>query len=180
MSDKPENGSENSGTPSQEQQNQGKDQASKEIISTLRNENAVLRVKAKEIEKSKNDEIAQKDEFYTNQMNEKLSEAKSSYMKELTFAKLEAEAIREGIVDADIVKIIDISGIKLSEEGKIQGIKEAVEKFKKEKPSLFKKIESSTYSKEPPKPNAEASNIDVRSMSPEEYKKHKTRMLMIK
>lgn len=71
-------------------------------------------------------------------------------------AEVKAEAIAAGIKDIDFIKLMDLSNIKPSEDGKIAGLKEAVEAFKAQKPTCFgsadegKRFSSSTNAAVPP------------------------------
>jgi len=50
---------------------------------------------------------------------------------------MKAEAVRAGMIDLDGLKLLDLSGIKLNENGEIDDASELMGRFKKAKPWLF-------------------------------------------
>src|SRR5271154_6040145 len=99
MTDETENSSETQ-TETQEVK-KSKREVNEEYVSKLRSENTSLRVKVSEIEKLKNEELLQKDKQHEEIFNQRMSEVKTNYQKEIARSKLEAFAIREGIIDSD-------------------------------------------------------------------------------
>ncbi len=83
-------------------------------------------------------------------------------------AELKAAAIAAGMVDLDGLKLLDLSGVKLSESGDIEGADALFEAAKKAKPYLFGDKSNTASITPPPSPKApEAKN--ARDMTPEEY-----------
>lgn len=94
--------------------------------------------------------------------------------EKLIDAKLEAVAVSAGITDLDLVKLIDKSGLKLTETGEISGLQEAVQAFKQAKPNFFgaeKKVSSSTNAPLPSEGTPKL--VRAMDMSPEEWQKQK-------
>lgn len=72
--------------------------------------------------------------------------------RQLINAKIENAAITAGINDLEFVKLIDISNVKLLEDGKIDGIEKAINDLKERKPHFFgeaKKTSSSSNAELP-------------------------------
>lgn len=63
----------------------------------------------------------------------------SSYEKKLIETEIKAQAVMEGIKDTDLIKLIDTSDIKVSENGEVDttSILERVKSLKEKKPFLF-------------------------------------------
>ena len=65
-------------------------------------------------------------------------------------AELKAEAMRAGMVDLDGLKLIDLSTIKLNEQGEVDGGAALMTRLKREKPWLFGGLSSSSTAAPPP------------------------------
>ncbi len=149
----------------------------KEYVSELRSEAVSLRKKISEIEEIKKSELENKEKEISELFDKKISEVGEIYKKEIMVAKLEAHAIKAGIVDVDGIKLADLSKISVDENNKLIGGEELIEELKKTKPYLFLKVgASSTYAKETPKPS-DAKPFNAMSATPEEYKKHRELMM---
>jgi hypothetical protein len=65
-------------------------------------------------------------------------------------AHLQAEATRAGIIDIDGLKMLDVSGVTISEDGEVRGASALMERVRKEKPWLFAKHSTSNTAVVPP------------------------------
>jgi hypothetical protein len=68
----------------------------------------------------------------------------------LILAELKVEAVRSGIVDLDGLKFLDITLLKLQEDGNVTGGAEIISQLKRAKPWLFSAPSSSSQAKVPP------------------------------
>ncbi len=68
----------------------------------------------------------------------------------LVRAELKAEAIRAGIVDLDGLKLIDLSGMKLSRSGELEDAGNILSRLRQAKPWLFGAASSSSPATPPP------------------------------
>jgi hypothetical protein len=114
---------------------------SKEYVRELRHENAGYRLKAQEAaeaaKKAQEEAIA------------KAQEAEQRAAARIIKAELKAYAIKAGIVDLDALALADLSGVKLNDNGEIEGAEAALDALKKSKPYLFAQTTASTQ--QPPK-----------------------------
>lgn len=69
------------------------------------------------------------------------AEVETKFKAKLVTLALMTEAIRQGIVDPDGVKLVDTSQVKVDKDWNIEGAKEAIEALKAAKPYLFEKKE---------------------------------------
>lgn len=77
-------------------------------------------------------------------LEKKLEELQHESEARVIRAELKAEAIRAGVIDADGLKLLDISELRLSESGELEGASALMARFKKAKPWLFAPASSST------------------------------------
>lgn len=68
-------------------------------------------------------------------------------------AEMKAEAIAAGLKDLELTKLIDTSTVKVN-DGKIEGLKEAIEAFKTRKPEYFGSDKKSSSSSNAGMPNS--------------------------
>jgi hypothetical protein len=93
-------------------------------------------------------------------------------------AEVKAEAIAAGIKDLDLVKLIDTASLKVGEDGKIIGIKEAINDFKAKKPAFFGEDKKPSSSTNAPLPTAvTASAKSAWDYSKEEWQKSRHRFM---
>jgi hypothetical protein len=143
--------------------NVGKDQIDPKIAELMKDPDAVqalleqkraanaeakkYREKLEEIEnaKQKTQEEALKEQGKFKELAEaakaEKEEAEKKFKATLIQMALQNEAIRQGIVDLDGVKLADTSQIKVDKDWNIEGAKEAIEALKQSKPYLFEKKE---------------------------------------
>lgn len=104
----------------------------KEELSSTKSE---LETKRALEEEAKAEQLKQKGEFEKLYNNEKAE--KESLVKRVVMAELKAHATKEGIIDPDVVSLVDISKITVSKDFEVSGVEAAVKAFKSAKPNLF-------------------------------------------
>lgn len=130
----------------------------------LRRESAKHRTDAK----MARDEVERIKAAQENEKEAIRAQAKADADLRVIRAELKAAAIAAGMVDLDGLKLLDLSGVKLSESGDIEGADALFAAAKTAKPYLFGDKSSTTSPVSPPPIKApEAKN--ARDMSPEEY-----------
>lgn len=109
----------------------------KEYFQELREENKKYRLKAKELE----DKLSSKDSEaleIAKKSLEKSNKLHNAFEKRLINAELQQIAVKEGLIDIDAFKMVDLSTVKLSEEGEVVGLDQVIKDLKTNKPYLFK------------------------------------------
>ena len=107
----------------------------------------------------------------------KLAESTTAAKEQVKAARLEALALREGLVDLDGLKLLDLSKITQKDDGTFEGVDEVFKAAREAKPYLFgEKVTTTTTTKPAPKPGDPAP-IDARKLTPEEYQKEKAAIL---
>lgn len=76
-------------------------------------------------------------------LEQELAETRSSGEARLLRAELKAEAVRAGIIDLDGLKLLDTSALKLMPDGSLPNAAEVLAQFKRDKPWMFAKPNSS-------------------------------------
>jgi multidrug efflux pump subunit AcrA (membrane-fusion protein) len=118
----------------------------------LRKESASYRQQAKDLQKKAEDaeakanELGKSAETAQQEAKKALDETKrlqSAYEQRIIRAELKATAVEEGLVDMDAFKMVDLSSIKITDDGEITGVKDLIGNLKKEKPYLFKAVSTS-------------------------------------
>lgn len=137
---------------------------SREYVTELRRENAHYRTKANESEAAKTAaERAAEDGVKT---------IKQEADARIIRSELKAEAIKAGMIDLDGLKLADLSKVKLTDTGDVEGATELLAALKESKPYLFGATNNSSTPGDPPKPKPNEPR-DVRTMTREEYAKAK-------
>lgn len=100
----------------------------------------------------------------------------NTYERKIVESELKTQAVLAGIKDVDLIRLIDISELKLSEDGKVdsEALSNAVSSLKESKPFLFgdeKKSSTSTNAKFGVK--KESSGFSALSLSDDEYEENK-------
>lgn len=146
---------------------------SREYVSELRQESANWRTKAQELERlaKEAEEAANKK---VSESEAKINEAVNAANARIVRSELKAFAIEAGMIDLDVLKLVDLSGVKLLDNGEVEGAKELIEKLKETKPHFFKEYKSTTHPSDPPKAK-EQDTKDVTKMTKEEYAKYKAK-----
>jgi hypothetical protein len=98
--------------------------------------------------------------------------------KRVIEAELKAQAVTAGLQDLDFLKMIDVSTLKISEDGGIEGLEKAISDFKASKPALFaaEKKSSSSKNEKLPNDNEKENAFDAFKVTDEEYRAKKSEM----
>lgn len=126
---------------------------SRDYVRELREENKGWRLKASQLEKER-DEHKTRAENASKEAEGKIKEAHTAAEQRVIRAELKAAALKAGMVDLDGLKLADLSKVKLSEAGEVEGATELMEAMKKAKPWLFNAATHTSTPGEPPKPSS--------------------------
>lgn len=102
-----------------------------EVVSDPAEEMALLRTRASELER---------------QLQERSAEAEARIVR----SELKSEAVRAGMIDLDGLKLVDITHVKLDENGNVAGGASLMAKLRRDKPWLFVSVSSSSVASAPP------------------------------
>jgi hypothetical protein len=130
----------------------------------LRTEARQHRLRALEAERSRDSAIA----AARAESERAIAEAVNAANERIVRAELKAHAIRAGIVDLDGLKLLDLSGVKLSPNGEVEGTEALIASLKAAKPYLFGAASSSSTAKPPSEQTPEAKH--ALNMSAEEWR----------
>ncbi|HTW29537.1 MAG TPA: hypothetical protein VME92_20600 [Acetobacteraceae bacterium] len=83
-------------------------------------------------------------------LERQLREAMDSQQDRLLRAELKAEAVRAGMVDLDGLKLVDLSKLRVSESGEVEGAAMVMHNLRRSKPWLFGGASSSSAAAPPP------------------------------
>lgn len=190
----------NEGSPGANDQKHEEGDGHKDAIRKLREENAKHRNRAKEAEKETSEyknlaETAlKKFEDLEKSFNQKISESEQKISeaqqkieladKRIINEKLIAEAKGAGVLDVDVfLKIVDSSGLKISDDGTVSGVTELVKTLKESKPFLFdnRPVKSTTSSVRIPTPELKTKrDLTALRSTPEgekQYQKEKKELI---
>jgi hypothetical protein len=84
------------------------------------------------------------------QLERRLAEMEASTTQRLIRAELKAEAVRAGMVDLDGLKLVDMAGLTLTEQGDVAGASGVMTQLRRSKPWLFGSASSSSAAAAPP------------------------------
>ena len=70
-------------------------------------------------------------------LERRLAEVQRQTEARIVRAELRAEAIKAGLVDPDALKLLDISAVKLNQDGEVESASALIAGFKRAKPYLF-------------------------------------------
>lgn len=84
------------------------------------------------------------------ELERRLVELEAATTARLIRAELKAEAVRAGMVDLDGLKLIDITNLKLDQDGNVGGATELMRQMRRAKPWLFGGASTSSTSSAPP------------------------------
>jgi len=139
----------------------------------LRRENAALREKTKAIDEAAaqakiDDAVKKAIDAQKAETKATLDAERAATDKRIINTELKAAAVALGIQDTDALKLVDISTLKVDENGEVAGVTELLEAFKTAKPYLFKApvTETSQTRQTPPKKKVET--FDARTATKEE------------
>jgi len=79
-----------------------------------------------------------------------LTEAQTVADRRLIAAALRAEALRNGMVDLDGLKLLENPDLAVTEDGEVPGARQALAKLRQDKPWLFGEKSSSSTAQPPP------------------------------
>ncbi len=127
-----------------------------DYVRELRAENKGWRLKAAEMEAA------------AGRAREDLAAAREAAAARIVLAEVKAAAARAGMVDPDGVRLLDLSAVRLSENGEVEGAEAAVEAARKSRPWLFADARTSNPAA-PPRPRDAREGRDARQMAPKEY-----------
>jgi len=130
----------------------------------LRSEAQKYRLRAQEIEATSAKQLAE----LRAEMEAKVSMVSAAATEKLVRAELKAAAIKAGIVDLDGLRLADVSGVKLTDSGDVEGAEALIEKLKETKPYLFAAVSSTTTAKPPSQDPPKAKS--AKDMTPDEFK----------
>jgi len=161
------------------------DSKSMEMIRELREEAKANRLKHKAVKsefdlyKSEVDSKIKTIESEKETLNSRVQKL-TSFEKRIVEAEVKTEAVLFGIKDTDLIKLIDIEDIKISEDGSIdrEVVKNKISELKEKKPFLFgeeKRTLTSTNSSI--KNSPENKKPDALAMTDSEYSEAKKRLL---
>ncbi|GAB0115326.1 hypothetical protein [Acidisoma sp. C75] len=68
----------------------------------------------------------------------------------LVLSELKAEALRAGMIDLDGLKLVDTSGLTITERGEVAGCSTLMDRFRRDKPWLFQPASTTTNAVPPP------------------------------
>lgn len=94
--------------------------------------------------------------------------AKSEADQRVIRAELKAAALKAGMVDLDGLKLLDLSSVKLLENGEIEGADALMVKAKEAKPFLFAQTTTTSSTTAPPEKKAPETKL-AKDMTAEEY-----------
>lgn len=99
--------------------------------------------------------------------------------------ELRSAAVQAGLTDLDLIPLLDRSKVTVDDEGVVTGITEAIDAFKKAKPEYFHEGNGGNRQQtnlgnrqqtpprnDPPPPRDTPERVDVRGMTPEQYRAH--------
>ena len=131
---------------------------------------------ATELEKIKTESKETIDKL-TAEHTAKIGEVDQAAKDQVKAARLEALALREGLIDLDGLKLLDLSKITQKDDGTFEGVDEVFKAAKEAKPYLFgqKQANSSTPGQNPKL--GDQKPVDARKLTDEEYKQQKAALI---
>lgn len=112
------------------------------------------------------------------ELEKEVTTLKTSARVEVAQARLEALAVKEGIVDPDALKLIDLSELKFDDNGKPENLKALLDSFKEAKPHFFTEgaAKSASTSSTVKMPKADLTAPSVKDMSAAEWEAEKRKL----
>lgn len=150
----------------------------------LSKERDILKNRFDEAERAKLEEEGKFKELYEKKQKE-LDEERKATERKMIRSEVKAAAIAAGFIDLDLLSTIPMTEVKIDESGDVSGALEAVEKFKTNKPYLFKGSNSGSGGgdnkgktetvatgggKKPPETTTKPAEVDVRKLPRNERK----------
>lgn len=150
-------------------------------LSELRRESAGHRVRAKESETKAAEIQAALDKANGDlrAASERLTASEAAALDRVLRAELKTLAVKEGMVDLDGLKILDLSGVTLDKDGKLVGADALMEAAKKSKPYLFGAVASSSGTAKVPGATPPVAK-SAKDMTAEEYATAKAELIKVR
>lgn len=98
---------------------------------------------------------------------EQLGQLTRTSQQKLVRAELKAQALKAGIIDTDLLNLVDLASVKLSPEGDVLNAQEVLADFAKAKPQFFGPV-TTTSTAEAPRPRDTTQTRSFSEMSPAE------------
>ena len=140
------------------------------FVKELRKENMSHRLAKYELEEKLNAAEAGFTKRLEDEKSKAREEAKAEVQHEIALARFEALAIKDGLNDPDVLKLLDTSKFVLK-DGKLTNGEELLKEFRAAKPHFFAKQATSSTTKAPSEADSTAKN--VADMSREEFAAYK-------
>ena len=134
----------------------------REYVTELRNESKAYRLKAQELE-GKMTAAEAKAASAATEADAKVQAAAQSANDRILRAELKAAALKAGMIDLDGLKLADLSTVKLTDTGEVEGADALMTTMKETKPYLFQSSSTTTQTQTPP-PKKDAEPVDARKM----------------
>ncbi|MHA3117263.1 hypothetical protein E0H86_07195 [Acinetobacter sp. ANC 4635] len=131
---------------------------------------------AKAVEDAK---VQAKEEAKAQAKEEARTEVQAEADQRVLLAKLESEAVKNGMVDVDGLKLADLSGVSLK-DGKLEGADALFAGLKESKPYLFGQPQSNSSTTQNPPPANPPTPKNAREMTDEEYAAAKASVTKLK
>lgn len=147
---------------------------SKDYVRELRGENATYRTRAQEAA-AKAKEAEDRAAAAERERDEKITAAQAAANERIIRAELKAAAIKAGMIDLDGLKLADLSGVKLDDNGEVDGAEALMAALKESKPYLFGESKTTTNTDKKPAPK-EPETVDVTKMTTAEYQEYRRKM----
>ncbi len=141
---------------------------SREYVHELREENKAQRLARQEAEK-KAQEAIDSAKKAGDDAQAKINQAQQAANERIIRAELKAEAVKAGVVDLDVLKLVDLSKLKINDQGEVEGGAELIKQLKESKPHFFGSTNSTEKGGQPPK-GGDGKPKKVTEMTPEERK----------
>lgn len=123
---------------------------SREYVHELREENKAQRLARQEAEKKAQEAIDQAKKA-KDEADGRVSQAQQAANERIIRAELKAEAVKAGVVDLDVLKLVDLSKLKINDQGEVEGGAELIKQLKESKPHFFGASNSTEKGGTPPK-----------------------------
>ena len=162
--------------------NQGTDNSSKkpetfsaQYVAELRAENERLRKSALEVQ-AQGDEIKKALEDAKKASKEAVEAERNAFRQKLMLREIQSALVSEGFLDKDIAsllapKVAEEAKLSLDEKESVVGLKEAIDGLKKNKPELFRSMQSTSSPATGAKPAASGpAPVDAMKLSDAEFK----------
>ena len=162
--------------------NQGTDNSSKkpetfsaQYVAELRAENERLRKSALEVQ-AQGDEIKKALEDAKKASKEAVEAERNTFRQKLMLREIQSALVSEGFLDKDIAsllapKVAEEAKLSMDEKESVVGLKEAIDGLKKNKPELFRSMQSTSPAATGAKPAASGpATVDAMKLSDAEFK----------